>query len=134
MHKIKKTFHLAYGHRLLDHKGKCASLHGPNGVVEITLKASKLNGEHMVMDFTELGTRVKDWLDANLDHKVILSQKDPLLKVLKKENQACFETAQNPTAEILAELIFRKLKGLGLRVHEVAFWETPTSMASYKQD
>jgi len=134
MHKIKKTFHLAYGHRLPGHKGKCAGLHGHNGVVEVTLKASKLNDEKMVMDFAELGRQVKEWLDENLDHKVILSKHDPLLKVLKKENQPCFETSQNPTAEILAELIFRELMGLGLRVHEVAFWETPTSMASYKQD
>ena len=28
MHKIKKTFHLAYGHRLLNYKGKCENLHG----------------------------------------------------------------------------------------------------------
>ena len=133
MYKIKKTFHLAYGHRLLGHKGKCSSLHGHNGVVEVTLKASKLNGENMVMDFTELGHKVKDWLDSNLDHKVILSKKDPLLKVLMKENQTCFETAQNPTAEILAELIFKALKGLGLKVDEVAFWETPTSMANYRE-
>ena len=134
MHKIKKTFHLAYAHRLLGYKGRCKNLHGHNGVVEVTLQASKLNSESMVMDFTELGRVVKKWLDSNLDHKVILSKNDPLLKILGKESQACFETTGNPTAEILAELIFRTLKRSGLKVEEVAFWETPAAMASYKEE
>lgn len=133
MHKIKKTFHLAYGHRLLNYKGKCENLHGHNGVVEVTLKTAGLNHEKMVMDFTELGKKVKTWLDDNLDHKVILCKADPLAPVLKKQGQACFLTADNPTAEILAKLIFDAAKTMKLPVNEVAFWETPTSMASYSK-
>ena len=132
MHRIRKAFHIAYGHRLPRHKGKCSNLHGHNALVEVTLRARKLDGQKMVMDFTDLGREVKTWLDANLDHKVLLSKKDPLLKVLKKAGQACFETGQDPTAEILAELIFKVLRRKGLPVEEVAFWETPSSMASYK--
>ena len=131
MHRIKKTFTIAYGHRLLDYNGKCENLHGHNGMIEVTLQARELNREKMVMDFTRLGKTVRKWLDGNLDHRVILSKNDPLLRILKKEGQACYETAQNPTAEILAELIFTVLKRSGLPVREVSFWETPTSMASY---
>ena len=132
MHKIKKTFHLAYGHRLLNYKGKCENLHGHNGVVEITLEAAKLNSEKMVLDFTELGKKMKTWLDENLDHKVILDKADPLVPVLKAQGQACFLTPDNPTAEILAKLIFDTASGeMKLPVAEVAFWETHTSMASY---
>ena len=133
MHRISKTFHIAYGHRLLGHKGKCGNLHGHNGLVEITLKTKVLNREKMVMDFADLGRAVKKWLDDNLDHKVLLSKKDPLLKLLRKEGQACFTTAHNPTAEILAELIFKVLRRSGLPVEEAVFWETPSSMASYKE-
>lgn len=133
MHRIKKTFHLAYGHRLQHHKGKCAGLHGHNGVVEVTLKAAKPDRNGMIMDFAELGVRVRRWLDENLDHKVILAKKDPLLKILRKENQDCFATARAPTAEVLAELIFKALETSGLKVEEVAFWETPASMASYRK-
>lgn len=131
MHKIKKTFHLAYGHRLLNYKGKCENLHGHNGVVEVTLEAAKLNHEKMVMDFTELGRTIKTWLDDNLDHKVILAKADPLVPVLEKQGQSCFLTADNPTAETLAKLIFDTAKAMKLPVAEVAFWETSTSMASY---
>jgi 6-pyruvoyltetrahydropterin/6-carboxytetrahydropterin synthase len=133
MFTIKKTFHIAYAHRLLNYKGKCENLHGHNGLVEVTLKAHRLNSEKMVMDFTKLGRVVKKWLDDNLDHKVLLSKKDPLLTLLRKEGQACFTTVQNPTAEILAEFIFKVLKRSGLPVAKVAFWETPTSMAGYKE-
>lgn len=133
MHKIKKTFHLAYGHRLLNYKGKCENLHGHNGLVEVTLKARKLNSEKMVMDFTELGKKMKTWLDANLDHKVILAKADPLVPVLKAQGQACFLTADNPTAETLARLVFDAARAMKLPVAEAAFWETPTSMASYSE-
>jgi len=134
VHKIKKTFHLAYGHRLLDYNGKCENLHGHNGVVEVTLKAAELNGERMVMDFTLLGKTIKTWLDDSLDHKVILSKADPLAAVLAKEGQACYLTDENPTAEVLARLVFDQAAAMGLPVDEAAFWETPTSMALYRRD
>jgi 6-pyruvoyltetrahydropterin/6-carboxytetrahydropterin synthase len=134
MHKIKKTFHLAYGHRLLNYKGKCENLHGHNGVVEVSIESETLNADRMVMDFTELGGKVKRWLDDNLDHKVILAKADPLAALLAKEHQLCFLTDENPTAEILAELIYDRLNlDLKLPVCKVAFWETPTSMASYSK-
>jgi 6-pyruvoyltetrahydropterin/6-carboxytetrahydropterin synthase len=133
MYEVKKTFHLAYGHRLLHYKGKCENLHGHNGLVEITLKSGKLNAERMVMDFTELGAKMRTWLDDNLDHRVILSGDDPLAAVLEKEGQRCFPTAENPTAEVLARLVFEAAEGMGLPVSKVSFWETPTSMASYEK-
>jgi 6-pyruvoyltetrahydropterin/6-carboxytetrahydropterin synthase len=133
MHKIKKAFHIAYGHRLLNHKGKCSNLHGHNAVVEVTLKARRLNKEKMVMDFTDLAQAMKLWLDSNLDHKVILAAADPLAPVLKKQGQSCCLTGENPTAEILAKLVYDAALGLKLPVDEVTFWETPSSMASYRK-
>jgi len=134
MYTVKKTYHLAYGHRLLNYKGKCENLHGHNGLVEVILKADSLGADRMVMDFTELGRKVKAWLDGNLDHKVILAKADPLAPVLEQHGQACYLTADNPTAETFAALIFDKAAGeMGLPVDEVRFWETPTSMASYRR-
>ena len=133
MHEIKKIFHLAYGHRLQNHGGKCRNLHGHNGLVEVTLAAARLNSGGMVMDFSELGGRVSAWLEANIDHKVILAASDPLAEVLEKQGQACFLTAGAPTAETLAKIIFDACAGeLSLPVREVAFWETPSARASYR--
>ena len=133
MYRVKKTYHVAYGHRLLNYKGKCENLHGHNGLVEVTLQAKALNADRMVMDFTELGRKVKAWLDENLDHKVILAKADPLAPVLKAQGQACTLTGENPTAETFARLIYDTVSRMGMPVDEVCFWETPTSMASYRK-
>ncbi|MGD9643873.1 MAG: 6-pyruvoyl tetrahydropterin synthase family protein [Elusimicrobiales bacterium] len=132
-HRVKKTFHLAYGHRLLNYNGKCENLHGHNGVVEVTLLSAELNSERMVMDFTELGRKMKTWLDDNLDHKVILAKADPLAPVLAEQGQACYLTDENPTAEVLARLLYAEARAMGLPVEETGFWETPTAMASYRE-
>ncbi|MCX5784532.1 MAG: 6-carboxytetrahydropterin synthase [Elusimicrobia bacterium] len=134
MYKVSKTVSFAYSHRLLDHNGKCKNLHGHNARVELILETETLDSSAMVADFTEFGAALKMWVDSNLDHKVILCARDPLLKLLKKARQACFETRDNPTAEALAELIFIKMKKLGLPVSKVKFWETDNSMASYKEE
>lgn len=133
MFTIKKTFHVSYGHRLHPYSGKCANLHGHNAVIKVSLRTGKLNAQGMVMDFNEVGSRVKTWLDATLDHKVLLSDKDPLLKTLRAEGQECFPVSGSPTAEVLAELIFDALKKQGLPVVKVSFQETETSTAAYKE-
>lgn len=134
MHKITKSVSFCYGHRLLGHKGRCRNLHGHNGTAEVTLAAQTLDDRKMVADFGDLGKALKSWLDDNLDHKVILCTADPLLKVLKEQGQECFETRDNPTAEIMAELLFTEMKKLGFPVSEVRVWETATSSAGYSLD
>ncbi|MDA8243830.1 MAG: 6-carboxytetrahydropterin synthase [Elusimicrobia bacterium] len=132
-YRIKKTFHVAYGHRLLNYKGKCENLHGHNGLIEVTLEAPELNGEKMVADFTEIGRAMKDWLDGSIDHKVVLAKNDPLAGTLAAAGQACYLTDDNPTAETLARLVYKAARDLGFPAAEAAFWETPTSMASYSE-
>ena len=134
MFKVSKTVTFAYGHRLFEYRGKCENLHGHNGRVELTLSAKELNSEKMVADFTTFGAALKFWIEEHFDHKVILCSRDPLLKLLRDNGQACFESRDNPTAEIMAELIFMEMKKLELPVTKVRFWETDTSVASYKED
>ncbi len=131
---VKKVFEVSYAHRLLNYNGKCENLHGHNGKVEVILEVNKLDNQMMVMDFIKLKEIVRSWLDENMDHKVILSKKDPLVKILKKAKQELFETDENPTAEVLAQIIKNKLKEKGLSIKEVRFWETDTSMAAIKEE
>ncbi|HNW43491.1 MAG TPA: 6-carboxytetrahydropterin synthase [Elusimicrobiales bacterium] len=134
MHKITKSATFAYGHRLPDHAGKCRNLHGHNGTAEVTLASETLNAQKMVADFGDLGKALKGWLDENFDHRVILRSDDPLLKVLKEQGQRCFETPDNPTAEIMAQLIHAEMKKLGFPVSETRVWETGTSAACYSEE
>ena len=129
---VEGTFDAA--HQLIGYDGPCENLHGHNARVELTLSAAVLNAEKMVADFTTVGAALKFWIDENFDHKVILCSRDPLLKILKDNGQACYETRDNPTAEIMAELIFMEMTKLGMPVSKVRFWETDTAAASYKAD
>lgn len=131
---VKKIFEISYAHRLLDYNGKCENLHGHNGKIEVIIKAEKLNSQMMVMDFVDLKKKVKQWLDENLDHKVILSRKDPLIKSLMENSQKIFITEENPTAEFLAMIIKKELKKIGIVAHRLRFWETDTSMAEIKEE
>ncbi len=133
MYKIKKVFNIAYGHRLLNYDGKCSNIHGHNGKIEINLKSPELNNEAMVVDFTLISEKLKKWLNDNLDHKIILSESDPLLKTLRAEGQKCFATTENPTAEILAELILKKTQEEFPFVYKVKFWETDSCCAVYEK-
>ena len=134
MHKITKSVTFAYGHRLPDHTGRCRNLHGHNGRAEVTLASETLDAQSMVADFGDVGKALKGWLDANLDHKVILRAGDPLLKALREQGQECFATEGSPTAEAMAALIFREMKRLGFPVSEVRFWENETAAARHSED
>jgi 6-pyruvoyltetrahydropterin/6-carboxytetrahydropterin synthase len=86
----------------------------------------------MVVDFGDINRIVKDWIDRVLDHKMLLSKNDPLVKVLQDLNEPFVLIDSNPTAENIAKLIFDYAASQGLPVTEVRLWETTTSLASYR--
>lgn len=85
----------------------------------------------MVMDFGDINKVIKTWIDAELDHKMLLHRKDPIAAVLEAHQQPCYLMDVNPTAENIAKLIYEYAHAQGLRVAEVRIWETPNSFASY---
>ena len=130
-YKVAREIHFSYGHRLLNHQGKCANLHGHNGRVQIELSSEKLNALGMVMDFYEIRETLGVWINETLDHKMILSEKDPLAEVLKKFGEKIVLTKENPTAEVLARWIFEEARRKNLPVTQVTLWETENSFATY---
>jgi 6-pyruvoyltetrahydropterin/6-carboxytetrahydropterin synthase len=134
MYKVTKHILFCYGHRLLNYDGKCKHLHGHNGHVEIELTAASLDRRGMVMDFEEIKTAIKTWIDDALDHKMLLCKDDPLVKVLKELKEPCYLMDHNPTAENIARLIFDHAADKGFPVSEVKLWETETSHAVYRPD
>jgi 6-pyruvoyltetrahydropterin/6-carboxytetrahydropterin synthase len=133
MFLVVKKLDFCYGHRLLDYNGKCAQLHGHNGRVEIEFSSVKLDKRGMVLDFVDIKSAVKSFLDDQLDHKMILRKDDPLVKVLREMKEPVFLMEENPTAENLARLIFNYVHDQGLPVHSVKLWETPSSFAEYRE-
>lgn len=129
---VGREIHFSYGHRLLGHKGKCVRLHGHNGRVSIEIAAKKLDRLGMVMDFYEIQKSIGEWIDKTLDHRMILSEKDPLVPLLQKAGESVVLMKENPTAEALARWIFEEARQMKLPVASVTVWETENSYASYK--
>jgi 6-pyruvoyltetrahydropterin/6-carboxytetrahydropterin synthase len=133
MHTILKRITFCYGHRLLDYEGKCAHPHGHNGQLEIELSAESLDGKGMVCDFNEVRESLKDFIDRELDHRMVLREDDPLVGALESVGERAHLMKENPTAENIARLIFREARAKGLPVTAVRLWETPTSAAEYRE-
>lgn len=91
-------------HRVVGHKNKCKYLHGHRYILEITATASKLDEIGMVADFALLKTIMKEWIDNNFDHNVILNISDKNLGeyIAKCTGQSVYYLDSNPTAENIA--------------------------------
>lgn len=86
---ISKDFNFDYSHRVWvqslrnafcaigDTATKCRFQHGHTGTVTIFVEGGKLNPQHMLCDFKELGF-AKDFIDEHIDHKFIIDINDPL--------------------------------------------------------
>jgi len=131
MFSVTREITFCYGHRLLDYDGKCRHLHGHNGKAVITLAADALDQLGMVVDFTRLKRVVGDWIDEQLDHKMLLHKDDPLLTFLRQHGEPVYVLDVNPTAENIARLIFDYTASQGFPVVEVKLWETDSCFAAY---
>jgi 6-pyruvoyltetrahydropterin/6-carboxytetrahydropterin synthase len=155
---INKTFELHVGHRLPNHDGHCARLHGHTYKVEVMLGGMVNTDESspkfgMVIDFGDVKEAWKA-VHNEMDHHMILWDKDPIVYDLKvarsvttnvdidelgdiwteylKENGIVLVPSA-PTAEYFAETLFSNLfphfLPLGAVLLGVRVWETPTSWA-----
>ena len=131
MFRVTRVIEFCYGHRLLNYDGKCKHLHGHNGKVVITLEAPELDERGMVLDFSDIKRVVSGWIDAKLDHQMILHRDDPAVPALKALGEPMFLLDVNPTAENIARLIYDYARGQGFPVTEVRLWETPNCYATF---
>ena len=134
MYSVTRLIHFCYGHRLLHYEGKCRYLHGHNGQVEIELSSERLDARGMVRDFNEIKEKIQAWIDRELDHKMLLNRRDPVLPVLQRLREPVMVMDKNPTAEAIAELIFTYAASQGFPVTAVKLWETNNSFATYRRD
>ncbi len=129
--RVTREIDFCYGHRLLQYEGKCRYLHGHNGRAVITIESAELDHRGMVLDFSDIKRDVSGWIDANLDHRMILNRVDPVVPVLTEMGEPLHLIDANPTAENIAKVIFDYATGQGYPVTEVSLWETPRCFATY---
>lgn len=130
--RVTKVIEFSYGHRLLEHAGKCRFLHGHNGLLEVDVDSEHLDRLGMVVDFGDISEVVKQWVNDNLDHRMLLCRDDPVLPLLQAQGEPVFVMDDNPTAENIARVVWLAAYQAGLQVSEVRLWETATSRASYR--
>ncbi len=131
-YKVTRELYFCYGHRLLNYDGKCAHPHGHNAKVEIELAASALDSRGMVYDFSDIKNSIQSWIDKELDHKMILTNGDPLIKALRELGEPFYVLDGNPTAENIAKLIYDHAASNGFPISEIRMWETDSSFATYR--
>lgn len=132
MFRVTRQFDFCYGHRLINYPGKCRHLHGHNGRVEITFEAQELDSLGMVLDFGEIKRMVEEWIDEELDHRLLLHRDDPLVTILRDQGEPLMTMDVNPTAENIAKLICDFATDRDYPVVEVRLWETPKCFATYQ--
>jgi len=118
----------------MNYTGACAHPHGHNGIAEVELSSEALDDKGMVYDFGELKAKLMEFIEKELDHRMILREDDPLVEALSELGESAYVMKENPTAENLARLIYREALSRSLPVVAVRFWETETSMAEYTEE
>ncbi len=133
MESCVRKIHFCYGHRVMNHESKCATLHGHNGIIWVHATPVKnLDNLGRVIDFSVLKEKVGGWVDQYWDHTMILFKDDQ--KTIELVDQApafkkTFVLPTNPTAEnlsayLLWEVCPKVLKNSGVIVHKITFFET----------
>ena len=128
-----RKIHFCYGHRVMNHESKCATLHGHNGVIWVHVSPiQELDALGRVVDFSVVKEAIGGWVDKHWDHTMIIFKDD--LKTIELLSQApsfkgVFILDKNPTAENLAHYLLWNvcpslLKGKGIIVHKIVFFET----------
>jgi len=134
---IAKEFTFDAAHALgSGYDGLCRFIHGHTYRVRIELTAPDLDRFGMVADFGSLKP-VKQWIDAYLDHCLILNGTDDKHTALYDAMvdlgdgfRRVHLLDSNPTAENIAALILDEARRiLGGVVFAVTVWETPTAYA-----
>jgi len=137
MFRIEKRFTFPMGHRLSKHRGRCFSMHGHNFTVLIGVKASELDENDMVIDFSNLKALVGGFLDG-LDHCLLLNETDAELgKQLEGMGMRVITVDHDPTAERLAKDIFESVEIALTKMYPnvlidyVTVYENENSKATY---
>lgn len=121
--RLRVSSDFSSSHQLRHYEGKCENMHGHNFSVEVDVVGDRLDPKlGILMDFKELKRLLKVVTDE-LDHKHLNDLPD--------------FAEQNPSSELLARYVFRRMKellaGHRVRLAEVMVSEKASSKAYYTE-
>jgi len=138
-------------HRLPGHSGWCRRVHGHRYVLDVVLAADGLGPDGMILDFGTVKRAFGVWVDAHLDHRLILAgdgegvaeSEQPLAQVARDVGGPDAVTAcptGSPTVENMAGWLGRALgERIGadfprVRLVGLRLFETPGCWADWSAD
>ena len=135
MYIIRKKFKFEMAHQLFDAYSKACSeqIHGHSYICEVYFKSEELDGTGMVIDFTKVKDKIKEYIDS-WDHCLVMPRgmSPEYLNCLLKFNKRIKITDDNPTAENMARDMFNHIRGLIPQCFKVRLHETDTGYAEYE--
>lgn len=137
MYKITVKINFEYAHRLMNHPGKCRYIHGHSGQAIVEFASHSLDNNGFVMDFADVRTPLKHWVDQYWDHAYLANEADILLPNLYSNGMKIFTFPQEPTAEVMARHLFdqaRSLEQPEIRLLQITIQETCTGSATYSPE
>lgn len=128
------------GHRLPHIEGKCQSLHGHSWSVEAEVTAMAPEHEGLLIEFGEVKRILRNYIDGQLDHGLMLGMNDPLVPILRPHGKVLAmgeaeytEGLEWPTVENVAALLVRVLEDiLPVQVVALTVRETPVNAATWR--
>jgi 6-pyruvoyltetrahydropterin/6-carboxytetrahydropterin synthase len=144
---VSKDIEFDAGHRVPNHKSKCRNPHGHRYRLRVTITGDLVStpgssSEGMLADFGDLKTFMTYGVHDVLDHGFIVYEADRvalrMFDYAEGENFKLIIVPFIPTAENLAkwcwDQLVTRVESIGFKMHLVELWETPTSLATYKED
>ncbi len=129
--EIMRRIKFCAGHRLHQHGGKCEFFHGHNYIADFYVTSDNVDSVGRIIDFSELKSRFKGWLDEHWDHGFILNQDDQngLEAIKLVVPSKYYVLPYNPTAENMARYLLEVvcpevLSDTNVQATRVVIWET----------
>lgn len=83
MQAIRLKHNSEMGHRLTLSPGKCERIHGHSWWFELTISGDPHPATGMIIDFADVKRWMRNFIDDNWDHRLMLNTDDPVVPFLK---------------------------------------------------
>ena len=113
---VRRRFRFEAAHHLPHHPGKCKKMHGHSYELVVAVDRAVDGASGMVIDFSDLKRIVREQVVGPLDHRLVN------------------DVMPNPTAELMAHWIWRRLSGKLEGLVEVELHETRDCSVVYRGD
>lgn len=154
MQTITRKGNFDAAHRIVNHTGKCANLHGHTYLFELTIAFDEQEALESVedigypIDFADLKAVALGYIDTYYDHALLYNPKDPQLKGLLEMNPQWRTVPMwlkggafcNPSVENIALQLFVELhalfilKNVPFSIYSLRLYETPNSYTDVNRE